>query len=249
MAQIKDVIYAAARQARVLTRAGSGLNTNELADGLLLVNQTVDQWAARRAYAYADSFQLYTLTPGHNPYLIGPGLSAPDFAASIRPVQLELEGAALVLTDSSPNVDLPLNVRDADWWNNQRIKTLASDIPTDVYYEPDWPNGSLFFWPVPNFAYGARLRLRSVLQQFALSTTTFTAPPAYIKALTMTVAEDMCEWWGLPVPGGLPLRAARARVAAQINNIKSPRIASADYGTRGKPRADFNYYSGLPSSS
>jgi hypothetical protein len=164
-------------------------------------------------------------------------------------VKLELDGAALVLTNSTPNVDQPLNVRDADWWNNQRIKTLASDIPTDVYYEPDWPNGSLYFWPVPDFAYGARLRLRSVVQQFAATTTTFSAPPAYQLALALTMAEHMCMWWGLQVPAGLPAQAVTARRAVQINNFKSPRIASADYGTRGRPRADFNYYSGLPSKS
>jgi hypothetical protein len=244
---LTNVLYAAAREARVIKHAGGVLNANGLADGLLIANQIVDEWAARRAYAWSDSFTLFTLTPPHNPYLIGPGLSSPDFAAATRPERIEQNGAALVLTNISPAVDLPLNIRDADWWNNQRIKTLATNVPTDLYYEPDNPNGSLFFWPVPNFAYGVRLRLRNVLAQFALVTTVFSAPQAYLRALTLTIAEQYCAWYGLAPAPDLAMRANRARNSAQVNNIKSPRIASADFGTRGtRTTADFDYYSGGP---
>ena len=40
--------------------------------------------------------------------------------------------------------------------------------------------------------------------------------------------------------------AMKARDALQSNNNLAPRIASADWGTAGSPRGDFNYYTGMP---
>ena len=47
-----------------------------------------------------------------------------------------------------------------DAWNvnNERVPTLTGTIPTDLYYEPDWPNGSCFLWPVPTIAWEQAVR-------------------------------------------------------------------------------------------
>lgn len=241
---VSDLIYAATRAARILTEPGGTQAPEENSDALLILNQIVDQWAARKAYAYSVGFTSYTLTPNHAPHLIGPGMASPDFAMGVRPVRIE--SAQLILNSATPNVDVPLNLRDETWWADQRIKSLATNVPTDLYYSPDWPNGSLNLWPVPSFAYGLRLETWTSIAQFASVATTFSAPPAYLKALTLALAEELCIWFGSDPPAGLAERAARARVALQMNNDKSPRISSADFGTRGKPRGDFNYYSGGP---
>ena len=240
---LSQVIYAAAREARILKGAGRGLSLSELADGLIIANQLVDEWAARKAYAYDMAFTAYTLTPNHQPHLIGPGLAAPDFAVAVRPQRVE--SAALILTTVTPNVDFPLTLRDHDWWADQRVKGLATSVPTDLVYHSDWPNGELWLWPAPTFAYGIRLQTWNSIQQFAVVTSPFSAPPAYQKAFTLTMAEQMCAWWGVEPPTNLSERAARARLSVQSNNIKSPRIASADQGTNGGRRG-FNYYSGGP---
>lgn len=240
-----DIIYAALRISRVLQMPGFGASPEDLTnDGLPTLNDIVDEWSGRRAYAWAETFSAFTLTPGHSPHLIGPGLSSPDFAVSQRPVRLDKNGAALILNDVTPNVDQPITVRDADWWNNQRVKSLTTNVPTDVYYEPDFPNGALYFWPIPDFAYGVRLRLRVTLGQFATTSATLTAPPAYAKALKLTLAEDLCLTYGVPVPPTLPQRAAAARKAITVNgSIQSPRMAIDGAGMSRK-RSDFNYYSG-----
>lgn len=244
---IQDALYEIEAYNSAATIA-SGISASDKNLALRYLNRILDGWSARKVYAWSDSFVPYTLTPNHAPYLIGPGLASPDFAAPYRPVSIDPDGAALILTNVTPNVDVPLNVRDADWWNNQRVKSLATSIPTDLYYEPDFPNGSLYFWPVPNFAYGVRLRLRNVLAQVTDVTASFVGPPGYNRAAVLTLAEDLCTPFGRPVPPELPGMARRARAVIGINNQKSPRCSSADFGTRGSTinMPDFNYYSGEP---
>lgn len=241
---VQDIITDALREILVIgsTQAPTANDSNV---GLRVLNRELDAWAARKAYVYAETFNSYTLAPNHQPHLIGPGLAAPDFAATQRPVRIR--GAALILNNVTPNVDVPLRIRDADWWNFQRVKAIATTTPTDLYYEPDWPNGSLFLWPVPTFAYGLRLQLWTLINQFVNLTDSFTFPPGWKKALTLTLAEKLCRPFSRGAQEDLVEDARRARVEIQMNNIKSPRIPSADAGSsgsRGGRRPTFNYYSG-----
>ena len=216
---------------------------------LRIANRELDAWAALRRFVFAFTFVEYTLTPNHQPHLIGPGpgLTAADFTVTQRPVRVE--GANLVLNNVTPNVDLELTPRDRAWWNAQTVKPLATSVPTDLYYEPSWPNGALNLWPVPTFAYGLRLELWGLILQFAKITDEFSMPPAYRRAVVLTLAEKSCRSFGRPAMPDLIKDAAQARADLQTNNVSSPRIASADYGTqgsRGGRGSTFNYYSGMP---
>lgn len=227
-----------------------GIDTPVLsaADGALalrVLNRRLDAWAALKRYAYNITFPQFTLTPNHQPHLIGPNLVAPDFAAAQRPVRIE--GAALVLNNVTPNVDVPLNIRDDAWWKDERVKSIATTTPTDLYYSPDWPSGSLWLWPVPTFAYGLRLEVWGLISQFVKLSDVFSLPPGYKRALVLTLAEDLCRPFGRPPMPDLIAAAKEARADLQTNNIKSPRIASADHGASGSQggrRSTFNYYSG-----
>jgi len=244
---ISDVLYTAFRDAHILKRPGAGLlSAAEQSDGLVYLNRILDEWQAKFPYAYASTFQSFTLTPGHAPHLIGPGLVSPDFGVNVRPVRID--GGALILNTQTPNVDVPLNIRDKDWWNNQRVKALTTNVPTDLYYEADWPNGQLNFWPVPEFAYGVRLQTWVTLLQAASVTVAFSAPPAYFAGLSLTLAEALCQpFLNQEPPASLVERARKARLAIQGNNAQTPRIQTIDYGTRGRSKGgDFNYYTGGP---
>jgi hypothetical protein len=207
---------------------------------LTRLNRIIDQWAARKVFAYNVAFTAYTLTALHQPHLIGPGLSSPDFAAP-RPVLIE--NAALILTNASPAVDLPLNIWDDDWWANKRVKALTSNVPTDLYYSPDHPSGALYLWPVPSYAYGLRLETWTVLSQITDASTAFTTPYGYELALLLTLAEEVCGPMGRAMPAELAAKAARARVTIMKNNDKSPRIGLDDRGS-GRGGGDFNWMTG-----
>jgi hypothetical protein len=242
--KINDILNAAAQEIGVLGQ-GDTLSAYDQALALQKCNDILDEWAARKAYVYNDAFLLFTLTANHAPHLIGPNLTSPDFAVTQRPVRIE--GWDLVLSNLSPVVDLPrTRMRDSTWWTNQRVKSLASNVPTDLYYEPDFPNGQLNFWPVPNFAYQVRLQVWNVINQFALGQV-FNLPPGYRRALTLTLAKDLCgpfrrEWTETQAEG-----LAKAIKAILGNNDESPRMATAEPGQQGRgsgKRADFNWMDG-----
>lgn len=253
---VSDLIYRALRASHVVKRAQGIPSASQFQEGLSLLNETVDEWSARRPMAWTTAFTLYTLTPNHQPHLIGPGLNPPDFAASQRPVRIE--SAELVLTNQGGqistnvgnNVDLQLNIRDSKWWAANQVKGIQTNIPTDLYYEADFDSGALWLWPVPDYAYGLRLEAWVLLQQFQSIGVKFSAPPAYFNALAHTVAVALVNAYEMQMPPELPGMLSRSMKALQGNNIKSPRISSADWGTRSSPRADFNYESGtVPSGS
>lgn len=244
--KVRDVLYISFREARILKRPQGAPSENELLDGLIYLNQQVDYWAARDCYAWTTTFTSYSLTPGHQPHLIGPGLSSPDFDAPMRPLQIE--SASVILIGGNPTTDVPIRIRDNAWWSQQSVKGIQSTIPTDLYYQPDVPNGELWFWPIPNFPNGVRLETTVQVQQFETLDDTFIAPPAYLAGLSLTLAEELVDIWGTEMPVNLARRAMKARDALQINNNLPPRIGTADFGTRCAKGADFNYMTGtIPS--
>lgn len=216
------------------------------------LNYLINEWEALRRYAYNVNFALYTLTPYHSPTLIGPGLAPPDFAtANVSPRPPRLVGCNLVLNNTNPSTDLIVNVRDDAWWLSNSVKSITSTTPTDVYYSPDFPNGSLYFWPIPTVAYQVRLEVWVSVGEVdpdTLGVTNVIIPQAYALAMMLTLAERICRPLGRDIPASLSADAARARAALESNNISSPRIASADVGTgvRGD-RAGFNWQTALPS--
>lgn len=243
---VRDVLYIAFREARVLKRPQALNSDNELDDGLIFLNQQVDYWAARGCYAWTTTFAVYPLTPSHQPYLIGPGLSLPDYAAPMRPVSIR--SASTILIPTTPSTDVPIQIRDRQWWASNSVKNINSTQPTDLYYEPDVPNGRIFFWPIPTTGYNVRIEYDVQLQQFVTLDDTFIAPPAYLAGVTLTLAEELVDIWGTEMPATLPRRAMKARDALQSNNFLAPRIDSADWGTQHAPAGDFNYVTGtIPS--
>jgi hypothetical protein len=220
------------------------------------LNRILDEWSARRAFAYTLAFPTYQLTANHSPHLIGPALTSPDFAVTVRPTRIR--SAQLILTTSTPNVFLPLNIRDDAWWAAQSVPKLTSTVPTDLFYSPDYPNGSLYLWPNPSFAYKLQLETEVECASVPLNglgnpdpTQLFVGPQGYENAVMLTLAEYSADGYGRPMPASLPGRALRARMAVVSNNIQSPRISSADIGTAssgsgGIKGGGFNWITGMP---
>lgn len=222
------------------------------------LNYLVDIWQALEFYVYGYQFQVYTLVSGLSPHTIGPAAAtpAPTFSTGTDPRPVRLESAALLLNNSGTPVDLPMNVRDHDWWAQQQTKAIQTNIPTDVYYDPGAILGSLNFWPVPNAANQVRLQFWSIISQFEDITDPIggpggpgTLPQAYRAALMLTLAESLLPGGAKEAHPVLVASALQARAAVFGNNAKSPRITTQDYGmpragARSGARGDFNWLTG-----
>jgi len=226
-----------------VTSVGEVLTPEMADDGLSKLTRLFDDWNAEMAAVYANRLITYTLVPSLQPHTIGPTASSPTFTVTSRPVSID--GANLVLNDVSPAVHRPINIRDAEWWRLLVIPTLSTSIPTDLYYNAEWPLGELFLWPVPTTAYGLELQYRIVLDEVDLDDT-LTLPPGYRNAITLTLGEYLAPSYSPAEPQ--PLAAARARARVWANNDVTPRLITADAGmprSGDDKRTTFNYRTGM----
>jgi hypothetical protein len=193
---------------------------------LYRLNRMLDSWNAEHEAIYAQQFLTYTLTPSLSPHTIGP-TGATWTLASGRPVSIE--SASLILAGGTTSAYVPIHLREAQWWADQQVPTLTSLYSTDLYYEPNWPLGNLFFWPVPTAANQVEIEIRRALAQVVL-TDTFSLPPGYQEAITLTLAEQAARPLGKPIDASLIREASKARARIFANNVPTPTICTQDAG-------------------
>lgn len=202
------------------------------------LQQILDNWNAERDKVWAEVFLSGTLTPSLSPHTIGP---TGTFAQAIRPVSIE--GCSLNLNNTTPNVYVPIDLIDSQIYEALSVPGISTSIPTAVYYETDWPNGKLFFYPIPNTAYGVRFRLRTLLTADVALTDNLDMPPGYQEAITLTLAEALATPSGRAVPLQTARAAARARARIGTNNIVIPLLDLRDGQQRRQEYSNFNYHS------
>jgi hypothetical protein len=237
---------------------GEAPDAGEIAFALSKYNQLLDSWSTQNvripAYDLLSVSPIapnapFLLVPGLSPHTIGPPPIAPAPTPTFqvtgeRPVRIG--NINVLLNNVSPVVRFPLTKRDKDWWATNRVQSIQTTLPTDYYYRPDWPAGSIFFWPVPNFAYGAEIEVESFLNGSANLNTYFAFPPGYELAITLTLAELLSPAFEKPPNQILVAAAAKARQCIDGLNAQPPGINLNDFGgpSTGKPRPTFNYYTG-----
>ena len=176
-----------------------------------------------------------------------PASSAPDYVIpGTRPTKIV--NANIILNNVPQPVRVPMRIVDADWWSNQRVPTIQTTLPTHLYYQASFPNGQLFFWPVPSITYPVELETWTNLAQLD-QFDTFQLPQGYEDAFTYTLAESLCPAFGRPVDPTLAAFAMQARAMIQGNNSAAPHISTSDLGMPGgagdqRGRADFNWLTG-----
>jgi hypothetical protein len=208
---------------------GESLPSERASFALSKLNEILDAWNADGLMPYTVEFNEYTLTPNLQPHTLGP--TGATFTVTQRPVYIA--SAALILTTSTPNVHCPLRIRDKDWWGSLSVPALASSIPSDLYYSPTFPNGSIYLWPKPNTAYGLKIETWTLLAQIANLATVINLPPAYKAGLVPTLAMRISPSLG-KTPNALTI-AAQMKAMRDIQglNSKSPRMGTRDYGIPG----------------
>jgi len=191
----------------------------------------VEQWQRQR-YLSFHLINLQLASTGQvAPYTIGPG---GQFAIGTRPDRLETGNFFRQLVQSSPNqVDYPLELLESfEDYNRIRLKQLTT-FPGYVFYDPGYPLGSLYFWPIPQ----ANIYLMNVLIKCTLIdiitsaglTTVLdaTLPNEYFQAIYLSLAEILRTAYRLPLDPALSGRAKASRevlrdAAAAIARLRMP---------------------------
>jgi hypothetical protein len=205
-------------------RSGEELTPEQMEDGLRVLRRILDSWNSNRRAVYSASFADYTLTPGLSPHTIGPGGT---FNVTQRPVAIDAVSVNFG-TIANP-ILVPVTVRDDAWYALQPMPASSFSVPSDVYYSAEWPLGKLYFWGVPTIAYRVRVWTRQVLSS-VVQTDTFSLPPGYQHALTLTLAESIAKRNGQKVSDDTKREARDARTLIFGNNDPNLRIATRDSG-------------------
>lgn len=241
-AKASEIVSSALTEIEAVAQ-GETAQPGDSAWALEKLQRLIDRINAREAMIFNVNFNLFTLIANHAPHTIGP---SGDFIVSQRPVKI-VSGAVVI----SGNIDVPIEVRDDQWWAGQRVKSQTSTFPTSVYYSPDTPNGTLNFWPIPTQQNGVRLEMWVNLTQAVDGNTVLAMPPAYWDYLVLTLARDSAHSYGdkaiMRVSSPSFMAAHReATKAVQGNNQASPRMSTAEAGqkSRRSGRADFNWMTG-----
>jgi hypothetical protein len=213
------------------------------------LNMMWDFWSARRIMAYNVNFAVFNIQANHQPHTIGPG---GDFDVTQRPVRIE--SCNWILNNSGSVVDVPMNIRDDAWWAGEQVKEIKTNIPTDLYYSPDFPLGNCYFWPISNVAGQVRLEQWVLLPSATKQTDIVVLPPGYWNAVEWNLAIRIAPAFGAAANvNQLVIQMAKdALEAIEGNNAASPRVASKDAGMEvnrrnGKGGGGFNWLSGQPS--
>src|SRR6185312_3471280 len=244
-----DLITAALTEIGVQAM-GEQLADEDAAWALKKLQRLIDRYNARKTMIYNIDFTRFTLPANTQPVQIGPGNSAPPPPFQINQRPIEIISASLILNGTSPEVEIPIYVRDDQWWAAQSVKNLPSTLPTDLYYSPSWPNGQLYFWPVPSQVNDVRLEMRTVLIEITSYKQNFSLPPGYWDAIVYPLAVSLCPSFEKQASADLLRLEAASIKAIQTNNNKSPRGDTVDAGMPGSNMpGGFNYYSGMPSQS
>jgi hypothetical protein len=172
----------------------------------------------------------------------------PNYVTS-GPRLVKVADANIILTGTNPIVKVPLRIRDKDWWISNNVPTVPTTLPTDLYYNPTYPNGSIYLWPLQTVSYGLELEVWLNLAEVTDLTYQFFMPQGYWRAVTLSLAEALLPTYGVPASraGTIVAQARMARAIVKDMNSTIPRTMTADSGIpRGglKNRSFFNYLSG-----
>lgn len=203
----------------------------------------IDNFNAEEEAIFNVQFLTFPLIPSNGAPTLGP---TGDWTVSQRPNRII--GANVILNNVSPNVRAPVNIRDDQWWLLNPVRGINSTFPTDLFYSPEWPNGVVNLWPVPSTSYDFEIEVPLVLAEITLNST-FSMPPGYRDAITLTLAEDLQgAYLGSTTLPMLSKKALEARARIFSNNYDAPRLTTRDTGiptTRSTNETTYNYRTGL----
>jgi hypothetical protein len=221
-------------------------SSNDAAWILEKLNDLLNNWNAVRDKVFVEEFLEFVIIPNTAPLTIGIAANAPDYVVSVnRPVAIDM--ANVILNNVSPSVRNPIQIRTYQWWALNSVRRVTSQYPTDLYYEPAWPNGKIYLWPLPTQAYGLELVVRGVLNDAMTMDTAFSMPPGYKSAIQLTLAEDIAPSFGVSASQKTMQRAGEARAQISANNRVRPTLQTRDAGMpKGTSnRSSFNYRTGV----
>lgn len=201
-------------------------------------NWLLAQWQRKRYLVYRLVDYSFISTGAQN-YKVGKGLTV-----DLNPRPDRIESAFLRLLNTSGNLqpDLPLDViQSREDYNRIVLKTMGT-LPWRIFYDPVWPVGVLYPWPVPQATiYEVHVTFKETLARFAALADKINLPPEYEIALNWNLAKRFRAVWQLPGDSDLNGLARDGLNVIRLANVAVPTLTMPD-AVRQRGRA-YDYHS------
>jgi len=237
-----DIIRAAMRLIQV-SAVDVDLTAQELKDGLESFNRMLDSWSLDELMLYQVTREQFPLVTNQNPYSIGLGA---DFN-TVRPTRIV--GAYLELNNGSIPVDYPMQVLNWDDYDAIRLKTLSTNFPNYLYYQPSFPLGEIYIYPVfapndPATIGPAYLHITSwkPLPIIVDPTAPLEFPPGYWEAIVFNLAVRIAEEYQFDIRETTVQLATSALKRLKRINQRTPTLQT-DVAFMNARQLRYNIYS------
>jgi hypothetical protein len=209
----------------------------EFIDALYAHNQLLESWSTEGLMSYATLERSFSLVANTQSYTIGSG----GVINVTRPIDI----TQAYVRDGNGQ-DHPLDIISRELWNNIGLKTTTQEYPSTLFYDPTFPLGVIYVWPVPTA--GRTVFYDSVLNQVTASTGTMSIsmPPGYERTFVSNLALELMAN-GFPCLLNPMQLAALSKTASdgmanikRVNNKEA--IAVYDAALVSSPMGTYNVY-------
>lgn len=175
----------------------SGTNIAPVATTILAIGATTVTMSANA-----------TATPAVNPETIT--YTVPGNIPMARPIRFR-DGFTRSTTSGISNLDYAFQMVSFDRYKEELLKNIQGPWPYIATYQPTFPYGQLYVYPAPGNNYTAHLFADLILSDFASTTTFYSLPQGYSRALKKLLALELSPIYGKTPSPQLLMQAKEAK--------------------------------------
>lgn len=215
----RKIITAALKDIRVIG-AGDTVNDDDAEDALYQLNNMLDSWWNERLAVYSIRSDSGTWTGAATSVTVGTG----GTINISRPAKV----TNVIFTFNS--IDYPVKrMMSREEYDAIPYKVAQASFPDYVFYDPAYPLGVMYGYPVPASALAVAIESWQQIQSFASLAATISLPPGYERAIQKNLAIELSPSYGPSAAPSVELKAAAAQSKAAIKAVNQVKlVASTD---------------------
>jgi len=225
MSTVSDLIHSSFRLIGAIA-AGETLETNELNDAFVSLNQMLASWNTEGASLVGRQRTLISVFQQNS------------YPLNMQPVRI------VAASVNSGGIDAPLEIVDAAGWESVPEKQATSVYVKKLYCDYLFPVSTVYIAPQPRLSGTLEIWMYALLSQFNTVSDTINLPPGYEQALRYNFAMAILpEYPRSQADPSLPAQAQMYKASIVQNNAgnqmrsqsQSPAQAMVDQASNAAP--------------